>query len=183
MIYSTVCSTLQHLLPVWIPNGKYMNVPYQRMNGESGAFQVNAELGSIAGGSEAEPELKLETLNRGRGRVGTNARSFRAVKVAIGALLFALVLSATVVSKLTLISMTSRLGSALVADVVVTGTAVSLYWQLLFVIMVPQCVTFVRTMLRGVCGKRTSTFPWPTYRALAVVSYIYDIVGDRVNYR
>ena len=160
-----------------------MNVPYQRMNGEAGAFQVNAELWSIAGGSEAEPELKLETLNRGRGRVGTNARSFRAVKVAIGALLFALVLSATVVSKLTLISMTSRLGSALVADVVVTGTAVSLYWQLLFVIMVPQCVTFVRTMLRGVCGKRTSTFPWPTYRALAVVSYIYDIVGDRVNYR
>ena len=150
-----------------------MDVPYQSMNGEAGAFQINAELVSFAG-SEAEPALKLETLNRGR--------SFRAVKVAIGALLFALVLSTTVVSKLTLISMTSRLGSALVAEsdaVGVPGAAVSLYWQLLFVIMVPQFITFVRTMLRGVFGKRTSTFPWPTYRALAVVSFKYDCCAPK----
>lgn len=138
-----------------------MNVPYQRVNGD--AF---AELGSV--GSETLPVMKLETLNRCRGRVGTNVRSFRALKVVIGALLLVLVLSSAVVSKLTLISMTSRLGSALVDDE--PGAAVSLYWQLLFVIMVPQCVTFVRTMLRGVCGKRTSTFPWPTFRALLVVS-------------
>ncbi|KAL5496346.1 hypothetical protein EMCRGX_G012610 [Ephydatia muelleri] len=147
-----------------------MNVPYQRVNGD--AF---AELGSV--GSETLPVMKLETLNRCRGRVGTNVRSFRALKVVIGALLLVLVLSSAVVSKLTLISMTSRLGSALVDDE--PGAAVSLYWQLLFVIMVPQCVTFVRTMLRGVCGKRTSTFPWPTFRALLVgiVSSTVEVIA------
>ena len=86
----------------------------------------------------------------------------------IRALLLVVVLSFTVLSKLSLISMTSRLKAALAREE--QGAAVSLYWQLLLVIMVPQCVTFVRTMLRGVCGKRTATFPWPTIRALLVVS-------------
>ena len=89
-------------------------------------------------------------------------------KAVIGLLLLVVVLSFTVISKLTLISMTSRLKAALERDE--EGAAVSLYWQLLLVIMVPQCVTFVRTMMRGVCGKQTANFPWPTLRAQLMVS-------------
>ena len=117
------------------------------------------------------PYHSLQPINDRRGQVGkTNVRVFRALKVAIGVLLLVVVLFFTVLSKLTLISMTSRLNAALARDEPSDSDIVSLYWQLLFVIMVPQCITFLRTMMRGVCGKRTATFPWPTFRALLVVS-------------
>ena len=100
----------------------------------------------------------------------TNVGNFRTLNVAIGVLLLVVVLFFTVLSKLTLISMTSRLNAALARDEPSDSDIVSLYWQLLFVMMVPQCITFLRTMMRGVCGKKTATFPWPTFRALLVVS-------------
>ena len=93
---------------------------------------------------------------------------FRVLKVAISLLLLVTALFCTVLSKLTLISMTSHLRSALVEEE--PSVAVSLYWQLLFVMMVPQCITFLRTMVQGVCGKRTTTYPWPTVKAGLVVS-------------
>ena len=96
-------------------------------------------------------------------------------KAIIGMLLLVVVLFFTTLSKLTLIDMTLRLNSALAREE--PSATVPLYWQLLFVIMVPQCITFLRTMMRGVCGRRTATFPWPTFRALLVVSLVYKCTG------
>ena len=90
------------------------------------------------------------------------------LKFTIGTLLLLTAIVFTVLSKLTLISMTSRLSYALAVKE--TSAAVSLYWQLLFVMMAPQCITFLRTMVRGVCGKTTDTFPWPTLLAGLMVS-------------
>ena len=163
-----------------------MDSPYQRLpNGDvlspAKAEPNNERLpNSYVLLTQAEPNndvgtdgtmISLQPINDRRGQVGkTNVRVFRALKVAIGVLLLVVVLFFTVLSKLTLISMTSRLNAALARDEPSDSDIVSLYWQLLFVIMVPQCITFLRTMMRGVCGKRTATFPWPTFRALLVVS-------------
>ena len=128
--------------------------------------------------SEATPLLQSGAGNMPRDRENNTQGANRSqrttptcgspAKAAIGLLLLVVVLSFTVISKLTLISMTSRLKAALAREE--EGAAVSLYWQLLLVIMVPQCVTFVRTMMRGVCGKQTANFPWPTLRAQLMVS-------------
>ena len=42
------------------------------------------------------------------------------------------------------------------------------YWQLLFIILFPHCLTFVRSALFGVIGK--SRHPWPFKKALIAVS-------------
>ena len=140
-------------------------------------FQIDSETTPLV--------LQSSNMTRGRennaqGAIGsqrTTPTCGSPAKAAIGLLLLVVVLSFTVLSKLTLISMTSRLKAALAREE--QGAAVSLYWQLLLVIMVPQCVTFARTMMRGVCGKRTATFPWPTLRAQLMVSpYIITFMAS-----
>ena len=102
------------------------------------------------------------------------------LRTAIGFLLFATALSLTVLSKLSVISMTSRLNvnetdGLVKEETSVAGndgksTAVGLYWQLLLAMVIPNVLTLFRTLLRGMCGKQTVNYPWPTKKALVVVS-------------
>ena len=101
-------------------------------------------------------------------------RVLLAVKVIFGIILFTLVLVCTVFSKLTLVSLTSKLRISTrcndtLADkscpeqISAAGThqAVTIYWQLFFVIIIPTLLTFLRTLVFGVLGKTTKTYPWP----------------------
>lgn len=95
------------------------------------------------------------------------------LKATIGSLLFATALSLTVLSKLSVISMTSRLKVNETDWEEVSGRreAVALYWQLLLVMVLPNVFTLLRTLLLGMCGKQTANFPWPTKKAIFVVSF------------
>ena len=93
----------------------------------------------------------------------------------IGILLFAIVLICSVLSKLSLLSITDRLrqlttGSDSADQTEVQNEAAGLYWQLFFVMVLPNCVTFVRSFVFGVFGKTRKSYPWPSRRALVGVS-------------
>ena len=48
-------------------------------------------------------------------------------------------------------------------------TAVNLYWQLLLIVMIPNAITWGRALFNGVLGKSSSQ-PWPSLRSLLSVS-------------
>ena len=99
------------------------------------------------------------------------------LRAGIGSLLFAIALALTVLSKLSVISMTSRLGvneTHWEEDGSGKTGAVALYWQLLFVMVLPNVFTLLRTLVLGMCGKQTVNFPWPTKKAVIVVSSDID---------
>ena len=105
------------------------------------------------------------------------------VKVIFGFILFTIVLVCTVFSKLTLVNLTSQLRmftrcndtlpSTCPKQIDEAGTrdeAVTIYWQLFFIIIIPTLLTFLRTLVFGVLGKTTKTFPWPKLSSGIAVS-------------
>ncbi len=136
----------------------------ERYNGGGGHVTVHvAENGPDTG----------EDSETGTRRVLFGIKSF------IGVLLFAIVLVSTVLSKVTLISMTGKLRNHMWnihANAPKSnsegsrGEVAVLYWQLLFVMVLPHCVTFLRSFFVGVFGKTRKSFPWPTPRAAVLVS-------------
>lgn len=97
-----------------------------------------------------------------------------------------IVLGSSVVSKLTLVSLTGRLRNvthsinvhdplnATRRNITLEerNTAVTLYWYLQFIVLIPNVLTFLRCLVFGVLGKTTKTFPWPNGRALVLVSML-----------
>lgn len=105
------------------------------------------------------------------------------LRAVIGSLLFVTALSLTVLSKLSVISMTSRLNvmneTGMEEEPARNGgksEAVGLYWQLLLAMVLPSVFTLFRTLLLGMCGKQTVNFPWPTKKAIVVVSGYVSII-------
>ena len=94
----------------------------------------------------------------------------------IGILLFAIVLVCSLLSKLSLLSITDRLRQLTIANgsnstaKAARNEAAGLYWQLFFVMVLPNCVTFVRSFVFGVFGKTRKSYPWPSRWALLGVS-------------
>lgn len=106
-------------------------------------------------------------------------RLLYAVKFFIGVLLFILVLGCSMFSKLSLVSITDKLRTvtwnrsqseksrAEIAEL--TDEAATLYWQLFFVMILPNVLTFGRSFVFGVFGKTRKSFPWPTPSAVLLV--------------
>ena len=101
------------------------------------------------------------------------------IKAIIGFVLFVIVLACTVLSKVTLVSMTDELRNHMWALTHANGTntkredrgaAAVLYWRLLFVMILPSFVTFLRSFFFGVFGKTRKSFPWPKPKAILMVS-------------
>ena len=92
-----------------------------------------------------------------------------------------IVLVSSVLSKLTLVSLADRLRNvtyypnASKKDTTEHEhtTAVTLYWYLQFVLLIPNFITLVRCLAFGVIGKTTRTYPWPKERAIILVSLEY----------
>ena len=100
------------------------------------------------------------------------------IKVIIGFVFLVIVLGSSVLSKLTLLSITDKLRSILyhpnatlrtVVESENRNTAVTLYWYLQFILLIPNFITFVRCLAFGVIGKTTQTFPWPKAQSIIIV--------------
>ena len=110
----------------------------------------------------------------------SNTHCSKITKFLVGTLLFSIVITCTVLSKLSLISLVSRFNKTIdsinsvnnseALQLSLHNRAAGIFWQLLFIILIPQFVTFFRALLFGVCGKQSRTFPWPTPRAILTVS-------------
>ena len=120
----------------------------------------------------------------------SKARCSKITKVVVGMLLFSIVITCTVLSKLSLISLTSQLNDTIgeIRQIELNNSetatamhnrAAGLFWQLLFIILIPQFVTFFRALFFGVCGKQSRTFPWPTRRAIVTgaVASVFEVAA------
>eukprot|EP00731_Ephydatia_muelleri_P036942 Em0359g7a len=108
-----------------------------------------------------------------------------AIKVLVRVLLFSIVVTCTVFSKLSLISLVSRLNKTIDdirrtndSEATLHDRAAGFFWQLLFIILIPQFVTFFRALLFGVCGKQSRLFPWPTLRA--ILTGVFEVLAMAV---
>lgn len=99
-----------------------------------------------------------------------------ALKVLCEVFLSCSVLLCTVFSKLSLVGLASHLGD--VQRMVSNGSGtdpatirkgVSLYWQLLLILLIPNCITFLRCLLFGSVGKSGHSFPFPRRSAFIAV--------------
>ena len=97
----------------------------------------------------AKPKSSRESRERRWGLV--------CCRVFVALFLFSAVLVCSVVSKVTLVELASGLN---LSD---QSEKAGLYWMLLFVLITPHCVTFLRCLVYGVCGKKNSTHPWPRW--------------------
>ena len=136
--------------------------------------------------------LQVEDVDSGENyeeREGTShgtRRVLLGIKALISILLFVIVLGCTTLSKLTLVSMTDQL-HYLSMEVDKTkdnvhkkqlkSQVVTLYWQLFFVMVLPNLFTVGRTFIFGVFGKTKKSFPWPTPKAALLVSCLCLIVS------
>ena len=121
-------------------------------------------------------------------RSGKNAQAARlllVLKYSTEIFLSFVVLLCSIISKLSLVGLTDQLGD--IAAVVRNSTdksvsanmasrAASLYWQLLLILLAPNCVTAFRCLVFGFIGKSYTTFPFPNFRATIVVSISW-VVG------
>ena len=101
------------------------------------------------------------------------------IKTMIGFMFMVIILGSAVLSKLTLVSLTDTLRNATYYSNSTRKTAIStenetkavtIYWYLQFIILIPNFLTFVRCLAFGVIGKTTRTFPWPKGWSIFLVS-------------
>lgn len=102
------------------------------------------------------------------------------IKTVIGFMFMVIVLGSAVLSKLTLVSLTDRLRNVTyypnstkksIETEEDQTQAVTIYWYLQLVLLIPNFITFVRCLAFGVIGKTTRTFPWPKTLSVFIVSF------------
>ncbi len=116
-----------------------------------------------------------------------------ALKGFIGFIFFILFLASSVFSKLSLLSLTGSLrhnysfvregydrllDDSLLAD----NDAITIYWQLLIVLVVPSLFTFLRCLFFGFLGKTRKNFPWPCKGAVLAVRFYLICLLSLVKY-
>jgi hypothetical protein len=117
---------------------------------------------------------------------GRNTGILLGLKLGIGGVLFILVFISNILSKMTLVYLTEslRYHTWVYQNKTISeeerenwksqhgDDTVSLYWQLLLILLVPNCLTFLRCLFFGVLGKTRVTYPWPTSLALCLVCWM-----------
>ena len=108
----------------------------------------------------------------------------------MGILLFSLMLFCTVLSKMSFINITNQLrlltwcsddsNSSVEADVVCIelnqnlsdnhNKAVTMYWYILLILMIPNLLTFLRSLIFGMLCKSSDVHPWPKLCSIILVS-------------
>ena len=129
-------------------------------------------------GSSPYTELTDESGSDVEMSKGTR-RVLYALKFFIGMLLFVFVLACSMFSKLTLVSITDQLrnvtwnitasGTRVPDEIASRSRATRLYWQLFFIMVLPNVLTLARSFVFGVFGKTKKSFPWPMPSAILLV--------------
>ena len=107
------------------------------------------------------------------GREEENAQSYSLliIKVIVLVLIALFVCAGAVLSKVSLVSVTGRMFDLSRQPDGHTRPRSALFIQLTLLLVIPEVVSFVSCLVRGVIGKTTKTFPWPNKWALLWVSH------------
>lgn len=146
-------------------------------------FSIENEERSFDSTSTAATNSSITRLSTVRGGGGEDSKSssifiLLSIKIIFGLIFFVIVLVSSVLSKLSLVSLSDSLrhytwgvqkkdSTAMNREAKVN--VVALYWQLLLILMVPNCLTFLRCFFFGFLGKTVKSFPWPTGKAMLLV--------------
>ena len=99
----------------------------------------------------------------------THSNLLRVIKIVALFLIAACTLVGTVFSKISFVSITSRMYT-LYTDNAGNPIKSQIFVQLVFVLIVPEIVCFFHCLVWGVIGKTDRSFPWPRWRAMLLVS-------------
>ena len=100
------------------------------------------------------------------------------IKIFIAIILFLIILGSATINRLTLGSITGKSKSIILrfnssrnykAAPKDLQVAVTLYWYLQFTVLIPNFITFLRSLVVQVLGKKTVSYPQPTMEALIIV--------------
>lgn len=169
-------------------------ISIQRRSEDHPPEDIEQELRSNVGLENSEEDgntIRVEGRGRGNGEgekerysdmSAQTKRIFSVVKFAIAVLLFLLVLGCSVLSKLALVSLTDRLRNATYGSGLKEDKAVTIYWQLLLVITIPNAVSFIRSFVFGVFGKTRANFPWPSPTAIVAGAFasLFEVLAISV---
>ena len=135
-----------------------------------------------------ESGMKDPTASKEKKIFSKSRQTVHLLVVIVKTLMFFLVFITLVASKVSIATMLAHLRSMTnvsskihadeampVADTKAQHkTAAVLYWQLLFILMIPNIITWCRALFNGVIGKSSSQ-PRPTSRAILGVSDSYKL--------
>lgn len=142
-----------------------------------GAADVNEsqEMGTLPTEDTPSSETESHTLEARPSRGEETDRqlsSLRIIKWIALVFIGLCICTGAVLSKVTLVSITGRMfyltrdrdGNTLPRSI--------LFIQLTLMLIIPEAVSFVTCLVRGVVGKTTNSFPWPNTQALILVSHV-----------
>ncbi|CAI8032189.1 Chitin synthase chs-2, partial [Geodia barretti] len=119
--------------------------------------------------------------------ISRNKKLRLGLRLVIGFVLLLAVLGCVAGSKLTLVALANKLRHVTVnqtkQELKDRSTDISrLYWQLVIILVLPHCLTFVRSAVVGVIGKTRKAHPWPRRSALiaGALSSVLEVVAMSV---
>lgn len=102
--------------------------------------------------------------------VPSHANALRIIKVVSLLLIGACGLVGMVFSKITFVSITSRMYTLYEADINDDDEKSVIFFQLVFILVIPEIVSLGHCLVWGCIGKTSKNFPWPSWKAIALVS-------------
>lgn len=97
------------------------------------------------------------------------ANTLRIIKIAALLLIGACGLVGLVFSKITFVSITSRMYT-LYSNNNNNNQKSTIFFQLVFILVIPEIMCLGHCLIWGCIGKTSKTFPWPSWRAMLLVS-------------
>ena len=133
----------------------------------------NATSGTAAQrGSELQ---KMESRVDDREEDATESPSYkntlRVIKIVALLLIMACALVGIVFSKITFVSITSQMYKLYnQADNRADNEKSVIFFQLVFILIIPEIVCLGHSFIQGCIGKTSKNFPWPSWKAMLLVS-------------
>ena len=117
-----------------------------------------------------EMENRAEDGEGSGGELSSSSHALRFIKVVALLLIGGCALVGMVFSKITFVSITSQMYKLYIAPEDRNNEKSTLFFQLVFILIIPEIICLAHCLIRGCVGKTSKTFPWPTWKAIFLVS-------------
>ena len=107
----------------------------------------------------------------------------RVIKVASLLLIGVCALVGMVFSKITFVSITGRMYTLYTASPQDTGNNPKsvIFFQLVFILVIPEILSLAHCVIWGFIGKTSKSFPWPSWKAMVLVSILLQLFDITVR--
>lgn len=124
----------------------------------------------LRGDNRQDLESRAQTVDDST-EVPAYTNVLRIIKVVSLLVIGACALVGMIFSKITFVSITGRM-YRLYTDSQQQNSAKSvIFFQLVFILVIPEILSLGHCVIWGFIGKTSKTFPWPSWKAMALVSY------------